>query len=90
MLMPQRLLITLCRFGPTLFPHTKVLHSCRYCRETRRRRIRPDFVPAHQSLAQLSLLQGDKEKAMEHYQEAQRLTQQTRSIPADGPAPLLP
>jgi len=52
--------------------------------------IRPDFVPAHQSLAQLSLLQGNKEKAMEHYQEARRLTQQTPSIPAGGPAPSLP
>jgi protein O-GlcNAc transferase len=37
--------------------------------------IQPDFVPAHQSLAQLLLLQGKKDEAMQHYQEAMRLTQ---------------
>ena len=42
-------------------------------------RIKPEFVPAHQSLAQLLLLQGDREKALEHYQEARRLIQQARS-----------
>jgi tetratricopeptide (TPR) repeat protein len=46
--------------------------------------IRADFVPAHESLAQLLLLQGNKEKAMEHYQEARRLMQQTRSNTAAG------
>jgi tetratricopeptide (TPR) repeat protein len=52
--------------------------------------IRADFVPAHQSLAQLLLLQGKKEKAMEHYQEARRLMQQNRSTTASGLSPLLP
>jgi tetratricopeptide (TPR) repeat protein len=42
-------------------------------------RIKPEFVPAHQSLAQLLLLQGEREKALEHYQEARRLIQQARS-----------
>ena len=46
--------------------------------------IRADFVPAHESLAQLLLLQGNKEKAMEHYQEARRLMQQARSNTAAG------
>jgi tetratricopeptide (TPR) repeat protein len=42
-------------------------------------RIRPEFVPAHQSLAQLLMMQGNKEKALEHDQEARRLIQQARS-----------
>jgi tetratricopeptide (TPR) repeat protein len=35
--------------------------------------IRPDFVPAHQGLAQLLNLQGRKDEAMKHHQEAVRL-----------------
>ena len=53
-------------------------------------KVRSDFIPAHESLAQLLLFQGSKDKAMEHYQEARRLMQQARSTPAIGPAPLLP
>jgi Tfp pilus assembly protein PilF len=52
--------------------------------------IRADFVPAHQSLAQLLLLQGKKEQAMEHYEEARRLMQNARSTIANEPSPLLP
>jgi len=52
--------------------------------------IRADFVPAHQSLAQLLLLQGKKEQAMEHYEEARRLMQNARSTMANEPSPLLP
>jgi tetratricopeptide (TPR) repeat protein len=44
-------------------------------------RIRPEFVPAHQSLAQLLMLQGNKEKALKHDLEARRLIQQARSTP---------
>jgi hypothetical protein len=37
-------------------------------------------VPAHQSLAQLLLLQGKKDEAMQHYQEAMRLTRRRGSV----------
>jgi Tfp pilus assembly protein PilF len=37
-------------------------------------RIRPDYAPAHESLAQLLSLQGKKEEAARHYLEALRLT----------------
>jgi len=52
--------------------------------------IRPEFIPAHQSLAQLLLLQGNKEKALEHYQEARRLIQQARSTTAGRSPSMLP
>jgi tetratricopeptide (TPR) repeat protein len=45
-------------------------------------RIRPDFVPAHHSLAQLLALQGKTAEAKLHYQEAIRLLKQSR--PAHG------
>jgi len=52
-------------------------------------RIRPEFVPAHQSLAQLLMLQGNKEKALEHDQEARRLIQQAlSSTPGRSPSML--
>jgi tetratricopeptide (TPR) repeat protein len=38
---------------------------------------RSDFVPAHQSLAQVLLLQGKKEEALRHQQEALRLMQRS-------------
>ena len=41
-------------------------------------RIQPDFIPAHQSLAQLLLLQGKNDEARQHYQEAVRLMQLSR------------
>ena len=36
----------------------------------------PDYAEAHQSLAQLLLLQGKKEEARQHYEEALRLMKQ--------------
>jgi Tfp pilus assembly protein PilF len=39
-------------------------------------RVRPDYAQAHQSLAQLLLLQGKKEEAAMHYQAAVRLMKQ--------------
>jgi tetratricopeptide (TPR) repeat protein len=41
-------------------------------------RVQPDFVPAHQSLAQLLALQGKTAEAKLHYQEAIRLLKQSR------------
>jgi tetratricopeptide (TPR) repeat protein len=52
--------------------------------------IQPEFVPAHQSLAQLLLLEGNKEKALAHYQEARRLIQQARSTTAGRSPSMLP
>lgn len=48
--------------------------------------IQPEFVPGHQSLAQLLLLEGNKEKALEHYQQARRLIQQARSTTGGSPS----
>jgi len=53
-------------------------------------RIRPEFVPAHQSLAQLLMLQGNKEKALQHDREARRLLQQARSTTLGRGASMLP
>jgi Tfp pilus assembly protein PilF len=39
--------------------------------------IQPDSAPAHQSLAQVLALQGKKEQATEHYQQALRIMKQT-------------
>jgi tetratricopeptide (TPR) repeat protein len=41
-------------------------------------RIQADFAPAHQSMAELLLLLGNKEEAQRHYQEALRLMKQQR------------
>jgi Tfp pilus assembly protein PilF len=49
-------------------------------------RIQPDFIPAHQSLAQLLLMQGKRDEAMKHYQEAVRLARQMQPR-TDGTVP---
>ncbi len=46
-------------------------------------RIQPDFIPAHQSLAQLLVIEGKKEEARQHYQEAVRLMTLSRRTAPD-------
>jgi tetratricopeptide (TPR) repeat protein len=37
-------------------------------------RVQPDHAQAHRALAELLLMQGKRQQALRHYEEAQRLT----------------